>query len=811
MKFAPFILLHFLLILCLAPSLYSQSVDSVPASFIEKVRKLGQKETMNSIEKFRAGRITLQQGKLLQDIRMVTRKAKLYLDKGIDTTAYHQFIDNTRYQLSYVEEGLNNQHPATQTQRNLAVSAAILQELKSRSNTRRTALTNYLDNINDYIDQIDSLSADSALYTFPQDSANTQQYLRRITVLVKELGPTDTALRKSSIYSQDLLTEMDLLIFSINIRSEQVEKIQTEMGAGAMRQDLAFPWVSESASRSFKEVLRTSYRKELLALQFYLAERSGWLIFLALMVFGAWAFLRSLRKRLQEENKLQSNAVAYLVLKSPVLSALIITISVFQFVFTSAPFVFSFIIWWIAGIYMSIVFRHFISAFWWRFWMVLMMLFSLAGFFDLLLQHTDLERWSLLLLASFGALYGISVLRSSHKPELKESKILYFVGFLIFLEVLSVISNLAGRYNLSKTLMIVGFSGSVVAIELLWTIRLINETLAVISSIYKHPDRKLFYIDFDKVGDRVPGIFYVLATLGWFLLVSRHFYGLRKFSGPVSDFLNADRTLGSYSFSINSLLIFILIIGISTIVSQVISFFAGEPGEQRNKKRRPGLGSWLLLIRIFILSIGIFLAFAAAGIPLDKLTLLLGALGVGIGLGLQGLVSNLVSGLIIAFEKPVNVGDIIEVNGNLGTMQSIGFRSCVVKLIDGPSLIVPNSDLLSQHLVNWTMGHNHRRLNIVVSVAYGSNLAQVKAILEQVLSEHEKVLKNPEPLVAAKSFEDSSVDFDLYFWIAHIRETIPVKNDILSRVHDAFRANGITIPFPQTDLHIIQDQESSKR
>jgi small-conductance mechanosensitive channel len=335
---------------------------------------------------------------------------------------------------------------------------------------------------------------------------------------------------------------------------------------------------------------------------------------------------------------------------------------------------------------------------------------------------------------------------------------------------------------------------------------MINETLGVISTIYKHPDRKLFYIDFDKVGDRVPGLFYALAIFGWFLLVSRNFYGLRKFSGPITDFLNAERTLGSYSFSINSLLIFILILGISAIVSQVVSFFASEPGDQRNRKRQPGLGSWLLLVRIVVLSIGIFLAFAAAGIPLDRLTLVLGALGVGIGLGLQGLVSNLVSGLIIAFEKPVNVGDIIEVNGNLGTMQSIGFRSCVVKLIDGPSLIVPNSDLLSQHLVNWTMGHNHRRLNIVVSVAYDSHLPQVKAILERVLNEHEKVLKNPEPLVAAKSFEDSSVDFDLYFWIAHIKETIPIKNDILSRVHEAFRLEGITIPFPQTDLHIVREK-----
>jgi small-conductance mechanosensitive channel len=164
-----------------------------------------------------------------------------------------------------------------------------------------------------------------------------------------------------------------------------------------------------------------------------------------------------------------------------------------------------------------------------------------------------------------------------------------------------------------------------------------------------------------------------------------------------------------------------------------------------------GIGSWLLLIRIFIISLGLFLAFAASGIPLDKITIIIGALGVGVGLGLQGLVNNLVSGLIIAFEKPVNVGDSIEINNKAGKMKSIGFRSSVVALEDGAHLIIPNGDLLSQHLVNWTMGKNNMRIMIKVSVAHDTDLDKAKQILNKILESEDRILQYPVPVGGGES------------------------------------------------------------
>lgn len=801
-----------MLCLCLAGKVNArqpdQGGDTSKPDFLTGARQYGKQETINSIEKFNAGRIAIRQEQLLKDIRHTSQQAKLTLNKGIDTVDFRQYLSRINSNLSKIDEGVFVNAGMVQTQRNLAVTSSVLEELLNHTNSRRLQLEKYIDALTGYVDRIDSLSTDSALYTFPLDSAGTVKYLQRMAVVSRELGPTDTALRKTIVELQQLQTEVDLTVFSMNARIEEIGKMHDRLESSTFEKEFPFLWEAPMRHKPTAEIFTNSLAKEKLALGFYLKEHYWRIGLLVVLIMIGWYFLRSLKQKIANEKSDGLDGFGNLVLHNPPLSTIIVVLTIFQFIFLHPPYIFGFVLWLIIAICLALLLRKYITAFWNRFWMVLIAFFALSGLDNMILEASRTERWFALLLSLGGMLYGIFILRNKKRAELKEKKILYFVAFMVFLEAAATIFNIAGRYNIAKTSMVVGFTGAVIAVQFLWTVRLINETLSLVAGVYKHPDRKLFYIDFDRIGDKVPRFFYVFIVLGWFALVSRNFYGFRKLATPFMEFLNTERTLGSYSFTIYSLFIFLLIISVSTILSQVISFFAGEPGDQRVKDkqaRTPGVGSWLLLIRIFILSLGLFLAFAATGIPLDKLAIVLGALGVGIGLGLQGLVSNLVSGLIIAFEKPVNVGDIIELNDKSGIMQSIGFRSSVVKLTDGACLIVPNSDLLSNRLVNWTMGKNRRRLNVEVSVAYGSNLKEVKETLEQILHGHEKVLQFPDPIVSAKEFQQSAVAFELHFWIANTREFLQIKSEIVSLVHETFGHKGIKIPFSQYDVHIIND------
>ena len=132
-----------------------------------------------------------------------------------------------------------------------------------------------------------------------------------------------------------------------------------------------------------------------------------------------------------------------------------------------------------------------------------------------------------------------------------------------------------------------------------------------------------------------------------------------------------------------------------------------------------------------MITVGFFLAVSASKFPLDKITIIISAFGIGIGFGLQNIVNNLVSGLILAFEKPIQIGDIIEVDTRSGTIKEIGIRSSKLATSDGAEVIIPNGDLISHHVINWTLSNTNRRVELIVGVAYGSDIEKVKALFNQ--------------------------------------------------------------------------------
>ena len=194
-----------------------------------------------------------------------------------------------------------------------------------------------------------------------------------------------------------------------------------------------------------------------------------------------------------------------------------------------------------------------------------------------------------------------------------------------------------------------------------------------------------------------------------------------------------------------------------------------------------------------IIGTGLVLAFVAAGIPMDRLAIIISALGVGIGFGLQTLINNLVSGLIIAFEKPINVGDFVEIAGQSGKMKSIGIRSSIVTTWDGADVVIPNGDLMNQHLTNWTMGNTRKRYEIKLGVAYGSDLELTQTILLQLFKSDDRIMKNPEPFVIITEFNNSSIDFAIKFWVYHYELGFDVKSDLIIAIDKALKENNIEV------------------
>jgi small-conductance mechanosensitive channel len=189
-------------------------------------------------------------------------------------------------------------------------------------------------------------------------------------------------------------------------------------------------------------------------------------------------------------------------------------------------------------------------------------------------------------------------------------------------------------------------------------------------------------------------------------------------------------------------------------------------------------------------------------VELKHFAVLAGAFGIGIGFGLQNIVNNFVSGLILLFERPVKVGDVVVLSGQWGNVRKIGLRSTVVETFDRAEIIVPNSQLISEQVTNWTLSSNMARLVFPVGVAYGSDLAEVLKILLEVAEANDMVMSHPLPSPVFTGFGESSLDFELRVWIGDPNKLIATRSDLGMAIDHRFREAGIEIPFPQRDLHL---------
>ena len=206
------------------------------------------------------------------------------------------------------------------------------------------------------------------------------------------------------------------------------------------------------------------------------------------------------------------------------------------------------------------------------------------------------------------------------------------------------------------------------------------------------------------------------------------------------------------------------------------------------------------------ITIVVFIGLSIAGFDISNLTVIAGALSVGIGFGLKNIVSNFVSGIILLFERPVKPGDWVEVGDTIGFIQKIKMRATNIKTFDNSEVLVPNSELLSHHVTNWNLSNSIGRIIIKVGVAYGSDTEKVKETLLKVAKNHDQVVNRSKhkPQVHFRSFGDSSLNFELRVMIYNIKNIYQVESDLNFAVDKAFRDAGVTIPFPQRDLHVIE-------
>ena len=265
---------------------------------------------------------------------------------------------------------------------------------------------------------------------------------------------------------------------------------------------------------------------------------------------------------------------------------------------------------------------------------------------------------------------------------------------------------------------------------------------------------------------------------------------------------------GERDVSIRGIFAFFITILVSWWIAKLLRLVLEKELFSRMLLPRGIPGAISTSIYFFIIVIGFFIALSQAGVDLNQISIIIGALSVGIGFGLQNIISNFVSGIILVFERPIQEGDTVEIGTMLGDVKSIGIRASKIRTYDGSEVVVPNNNLINNEVINWTLSDRKRRSTIEVGVAYGTNPGKVSEILENLALTYPKTLKDPKPLVIFKGFGDSSLNFKLHFW-TYFEDGYTSKSEVSIQIYDAFEKAGIQIPFPQRVVTMAEPTDRS--
>lgn len=637
-----------------------------------------------------------------------------------------------------------------------------------------------------------SFRRDTLLRQLFRDTVARKQFQSQLTGLRSRRRTTDSLLRNSLTTINRFKTQASAGSIKSAQLMSQVENQLGTAGAKIFSKEMNYLWESPGVVLKH-DAMGKLFSDDRRALNLYFSTSSEnrfirWVI--GILFF--WWVMRNLRilKRDDKLDTLKQYDITYLTLQ-PFASAFAVIFSIAPLIDLHAPAAYAQFVQLLLVI--TLTFLH--HKQWPRpmflAWIGVVVLFVLFSVTSHIIVPSVWQRLFIILMNMGGAALALIFL----KLLPANIQLRRFIRFVLVLQIgmnlLAIIFNLAGRITLSQMLG----ATSIFALTQVMGLSALMEVLIEAVLLQIHTSRTSNHLDspFDHnliiYNFRKPLLWVVVIM--WLIVFSSNLNLYDNLFIRVSEFLNEPRFVGSVSFTFGSIMLFFLIIWLAHFLQRYVGYLLGDIGDDDSE----GLAhrSKLLVTRLIVLSAGYLLAVSASGLPVDRITIVLGALGVGIGLGLQNIVNNFVSGIILIFDRPLKVGDSVEVGSHAGRVKEIGLRSSTLATTDGADVIIPNGDVLSQHIVNWTLGNTFRRIDFTVTILTDKdNKEAVIAIIKEVIKSTERVLHKREPVVLVDQVKDTELTLKIYFWCDDVLKADLVKSEVRYQLHQEFRVKGIS-------------------
>jgi potassium efflux system protein len=726
------------------------------------------------------------------------------LAEGLDTADISQ-------QMPAVEKRLNKMDSLAKTHK--ASTLRYLFVLRDNLDRTQKQLDGWQDDLEDINiklvqNQKDLIKfyKDTTLRAAPEDSDLRETYFDRLRTLRKLWRKTDSVNRRSLLKINLLQNDITVAYNKILDASDQIDGKIKRFAMRAVSGESDYIWNAGIDVNDFKVALKSTLRLNgILFNYFNRNERAtNFSAIIFLLVVCGWVFYNRAKTFRNNDDPAAVFERAPYIYKDALLSPLLITAAIIPYFYSHPPVV-CLECFFLAAIIVSLLLTRKEHNKTFQFLRQLFFITLIYGASNLFIQISNIDRYVVFILSiasiaiAWPYLKKVKTEPDEHLPGTPLT-IKIFIG----LHVLSLLLNITGRFSLAKIIGVTAVFNLWLLVILYLAIQIILQCLYLQFQTKKDADSIINWIDYTLVEKKFKSILVTVAAVLWAFTLLQNLNIDDYVTDNLKDLLNESRTVGGSSFTFGGFVIFIAVIWLSSITSRVISYFYDVSAQRvtdlsvLKKKNRTSA----LLIRLGVFSIGFLLAVAASGFPLEKLTIIISAFGIGIGFGLQNIVNNLVSGLILAFEKPIQIGDIIEVGNRSGTMKEIGIRSSKILTSEGSEVIIPNGDLISQHVVNWTLSNSNRRVELLIATAYGADINKVKDLLKTMLTSRDDIMTAPGPSVYLASVSETSVDFKIFFWAADISTTNELKSRVLADIHETLKREEIAIPSGQKDVYL---------
>jgi small-conductance mechanosensitive channel len=681
--------------------------------------------------------------------------------------------------------------------RNLQMFNTLLDELDKSTNSYSKVLDQYDKKLDNVKKNISNMRKDTLMLHIFRDSSLKASFMPQLLQLRTKWRQADSLVRLNGDEINDLQARTTANAITIEDLAYRVDQALSTVGTKAFGKERRYLWEPRSpgAHSGFsRENLKKSVAGEQQLARYYFANtrsKRQWLVFTGLLFFFWIAFNFRRLRRMNAMKTVEDFKFRY-IKPWPVISSLVFMLSLAPLFDAHAPAIYIESAQFLLMLLLTIIFYRQQSRMLFYGWCIFMLLFLLVPITRILGLPFSWQRWIYLIQNGVSIALGLFYLFDprirDNRPRLAKAAAWLYV----ILNLLAVICNGWGRVTLSQIFSATAVYTFAQTVSLAVFVRSVVE--AFLLQIQTSRIRKKYpeHFDHDKITRSIGRFFGGIAILLWLIVFFSNLNLFDALNDLLTDVFNTPRQVGSLPFTLGGILLFAGIIWVANFLQKYIAYFFGDVGDDASLDDS-GQRSRLLVTRLILLTAGFLLAVGASGLSIDRITVIIGALGVGIGLGLQSIVNNFVSGIILIFDKPLRLGDTVEIGDKKGRVKEIGIRSSTLLTEEGAEVIIPNGDVLAHNIVNWTLSNNHVRMSLSFTIDRQHAEAVQPDAIKEIVRGSARVFAGRQPDVLINILNSKSIEIKVLFWGNDITKTTLTSAEVRAAIYRYLDKQGINV------------------